>query len=104
MTPGLDAGRSIAAQSELGPSLHRFLRSFTMEDLAALGIPSVAPAAESWAGWSTDGVDWEWQDAVDVFGTSFSPDLAVGSGFLLAHVSGASQKPSRWFMAKIPSG
>ena len=85
------------------------LVTFTWDDLSEVLGPAHYPRGDAWVGWSADGIDWEWQDAAGLLGASRfigfpHLDLAVGSGFLLAHKRGSGQEPSRWFMAKVPSG
>ena len=58
-----------------------------------------------WVGWSTDGVAWDWQTAVDAFG--FEPldsgiQIAVGEGFVLASVEGPYTEDRGWFVAETP--
>lgn len=54
-------------------------------------------------GWSTDGIVWDWQTAVDAFG--FEPNsirVAVGDGFVLANVYGRFTEDHGWFVAEVP--
>ena len=65
---------------------------------------AVQPTHDLWVGWSSDGVEWEWQDATEIFGVNdpqLSIQLAVGGDFVLAYVS-VSDEPSRWFIAEVP--
>lgn len=65
---------------------------------------AVQPTHDRWVGWSSDGVEWEWQDATEIFGVNdpqLSIQLAVGGDFVLAYVS-VSDEPSRWFIAEVP--
>ena len=80
------------------PATGSDLVTFTWDDLSTIFRSANFPRGDAWVGWSADGTKWEWQDAAAVFGTS-DVDLAVGSGFLLAHTQG-----SRWFIAEVPGG
>ena len=100
-------GETFAATFE-DPDTGSDLVTFTWDDLSEVMGPANFPRGDTWVGWSVDGVDWEWQDEADVFGASVFgasgvDDLAVGSDFLLAHMRGFRQEPSRWFVAKVPS-
>ena len=102
-------GETFAAAFE-DPDTGSDLVTFTWDDLSEVMGPANFPRGDTWVGWSVDGVDWEWQDEADVFGASVfgasvfgALGVAVGSDFLLAHVRGFRQEPSRWFMAKVPS-
>ena len=78
----------------------------------AVGAGGLAAIARSelstdpiWVGWSTDGVVWDWQTAVDAFG--FEPldtgiQIAVGEGFVLASVNGPYTEDQGWFVAETP--
>ena len=101
-------GETFAATFE-DPDTGSDLVTFTWDDLSEIMGPANFPRGDTWVGWSADGIDWEWQDAAGLLGASRfigfpHLDLAVGSGFLLAHKRGSGQEPSRWFMAKVPSG
>ena len=81
------------------------LVTYTWRDLSEVIGPASQPQSDRWVGWSVDGVDWEWQDAVDVFGSDLGSDidLAVGTDFLLAHGTTGDHRP-RWFLARVPGG
>jgi len=73
------------------------------------GLVAIARSERSadpvWVGWSTDGIVWDWQTAVDAFG--FEPldsgiEIAVGEGFVLASVSGRYTGDRGWFVAEAP--
>ena len=77
--------------------------------VGAGGLAAIARSELStdpiWVGWSTDGVVWDWQTAVDAFG--FEPldtgiQIAVGEGFVLASVDGPYTEDSGWFVAETP--
>ena len=112
----------------------------TGEDLVAFTTEDLAPDLDqltansgpidgfeqppSWIGWSADGTDWGWQDAVDAFGIDAGEGhpwvhLAVGDDFVLARVDvvnmsdvfsdSAELQPfppldggARWFTAAAP--
>ena len=76
------------------------LVTFTMWDLLKMfGMDDVH---ETWVGWSADGIDWEWQRAVDAFGIDAEVRLAVGDDFVLAYMT-AGVEPPRWFIASVPA-
>ena len=84
------------------------LVTFPMADLAEFidplrDIASRSVADPVWIGWSTDGVDWDWQAALDAFGfepSRFDVEMAVGDGFVLASIQGRGDPV--WFMAVVP--
>ena len=84
------------------------LVTFSMADLAEFIDPLRDIASRSvtdpvWIGWSTDGVDWDWQAALDAFGfepSRFDVEMAVGDGFVLASIQGRGDPV--WFLAEVP--
>ena len=65
---------------------------------------AVQPTHDRWVGWSSDGVEWEWQDATEIFGVSdlqMNIRLAVGDDFVLALAQDA-RDDQRWFIAEVP--
>ena len=114
------------------PDTGEDLVTFTAEDLepdieqlrANPGRFDAFEQPPSWIGWSTDGTDWGWQDAVDAFGIDTDEghpwvDLAVGNDFVLARVDVVNMSDvfsdstelepfppldggARWFIAVAP--
>ena len=84
------------------------LVAFSMADLAEFIDPLRLIASRSvsdpaWIGWSTDGVDWNWQTALDAFGfepSRFDIEMVVGDGFVLASVQDRGK--TTWYVAEVP--
>ncbi len=74
---------------------------------------STGTQPEPLLGWSTDGNNWEWLTPSEAFGieeNQASVDFAVGTDFVLAHVTGLAPaadsetleaQPPRWFKATV---
>ncbi|WP_419551281.1 hypothetical protein [Candidatus Poriferisodalis sp.] len=93
------------------PDTGEDLVTFTMEDLSVVSGAMRArhfhygdASRTKWMGWSNNGVDWNWQDAMDAFELETQPvsvKIAVGRDFVIASVTPSEGDPM-WFVAKIP--